>query len=762
MIKRIRVNVTGIVQGVGFRPFVYNLASDLGLGGFVLNDPKGVTVEIEGDDAAISAFLKRFEIEPPPLAKIESVKTDTLTPTGVKNGKFVIVESEDTGERSVLISPDIATCKDCLGEMSDPKDRRYKYPFINCTNCGPRYTIIKDIPYDRSRTTMAVFTMCPNCRKEYEDPKNRRFHAEPTCCPVCGPAVELLDRNGDKIECEDPIDRAVQLLSGGNILAVKGLGGFHLACDAQNEGAVKELRRRKERDKKPFALMARDMAAVRRIAEVTDTAEEILVGTERPILLMKKREDAGLPEEIAPNSDSFGLMLPYTPLHHLLFKGPLEILVMTSGNQKDEPIAYGNIDAKDRLGTLSDFFLVHDRDIHIRTDDSVSRFIAGKNRFIRRSRGYAPFPVKIPVDTSGAEILSVGAELNNTVALTRKERVFLSHHIGDLQNVPAYEAFVEATDHLEKILEVRPKYIAHDLHPDYLSTRFVKESGLIPVPVQHHHAHIASVLAETGYTGRVIGVSYDGLGLGTDGTLWGGEFLISDLDGFERVGHIAPVPQPGGDTAAKRPDRMAYVYLLRAFGDEAISLSRELLPSLNEGEISLITNMMEKGVNSPITTGVGRLFDAVSALLKICTVNTYHSQAPMELEATAERAPDKDGHYPAEIVTLENGVNIVETAVIIKGIVYDMRRGTAAPVISARFHNSAAEFTLEMTRRIRDKTSISTVALSGGVFINRFLTDRLVRILREDGFNVMMNSRVPAGDGGIALGHAAVAAWRNR
>ncbi|MBN1573674.1 MAG: carbamoyltransferase HypF [Deltaproteobacteria bacterium] len=762
MIKRIRVNVTGIVQGVGFRPFVYNLASGLGLGGFVLNDSKGVTVEVEGDDAAISAFLNRFETEPPPLTKIESVRTDTLTPTGIKNGEFVIVESKNTGVRSVLISPDIATCADCLKEMNDPEDRRYRYPFINCTNCGPRYTIIKDIPYDRARTTMATFEMCPECRREYEDPKNRRFHAEPTCCPVCGPKVELLNRNGNKIICENPIDHAVQLLSEGKILAVKGLGGFHLACDAENDEAVVKLRRRKERDKKPFALMARDMAAIRRIAEVPDSAEEILVGTERPVLLLKKRADSKLPEEIAPNSASFGLMLPYTPLHHLLLKSPLDILVMTSGNQKDEPIAYGNADAKERLGFLADFFLVHDRDIHIRTDDSVSRFIAGKNRFIRRSRGYAPFPVKIPVDTSGGEILSVGAELNNTVGLTRGENVFLSHHIGDLQNVSAYEAFLEATGHLKGILEVRPKYIAHDLHPDYLSTRFVKESGLIPVPVQHHHAHIASVLAETGYTDKVIGVSFDGLGLGTDGALWGGEFLICDLEEFERVGHIAPVPQPGGDAAARRPDRMAYVYLLRAFGDEAPSLYRELLPSLDDGEVLLMTDMMGKGVNSPLTTGVGRLFDAVSALIGICTINTYHSQAPMELEATAEREPGEEGHYPAEIVESENGVAFVETNGIIRGIVDDIRRGVGAPVVSARFHNSVAEFTLDMTKRLRDAASISAVALSGGVFINRFLTERLVKILMEDGFDVMLNGRVPAGDGGIALGQAAVAAWRNR
>lgn len=754
--------MTGVVQGVGFRPFVYNLASGLGLGGFVFNDPKGVTVELEGDDTAISTFLQRFETEPPPLARIESVKTDMLAPTGFKMSEFVIVKSGHVGERSVLISPDIATCKECLDEMNNPEDRRYRYPFINCTNCGPRYTIITDIPYDRSRTTMALFEMCPDCRSEYEDPKNRRFHAEPTCCPVCGPRVEIHDRKGIKIECDNPVDYAINLLSDGNILAVKGLGGFHLACNAENDGAVKELRRRKERDKKPFALMAKDMAAVKRIVEVPGAAEEILVGIERPILLLKKGEGNKLSEDIAPNSDSLGVMLPYTPLHHLLFKGTLNILVMTSGNQKDEPIAYGNADAKERLGSLSDSFLVHNREIHIRTDDSVSRLIAGKNRFIRRSRGYAPFPVNIPVDTSGGEILSVGAELNNTVGLTRGENVFLSHHIGDLHNVPAYEAFVEATGHLKKILEVKPKYIAHDLHPDYLSTRFVKESSLIQVLVQHHHAHIASVLAESGYTDKVIGLAFDGLGLGTDGTLWGGEFLICDLEGFERAGHIAAVSQPGGDAAAKRPDRMAYVYLLKEFRDRAPSHSRELLPSLDEGEISLITRMIEKGVNSPLTTGIGRLFDAASALLGICTVNTYHSQAPMELEAVAEMASGEDDFYPADIDIFPSGVKIVDTGGIIKGIVDDIKRGINASVVSARFHNSVAEFTLDVTRRIRDETSISKVALSGGVFVNRFLTERLVNILSENDFEVMVNCKVPAGDGGIALGQAAVAAWRNR
>ncbi len=758
LILRVRCEVTGAVQGVGFRPFVYGLASRLGLGGFVLNEPQGVKLELEGEESKIASFLEEIKINPPPLARIQDIKTSELSPLGER--EFSIILSRQDGERTVLISPDIATCQDCLNELFDKKDRRYRYPFINCTNCGPRYTIISDIPYDRARTTMAKFVMCSDCLSEYEDPTNRRYHAEPTCCPVCGPKVELLDRSGDTISCDDPVAEAVRRLSDGEIVAVKGLGGFHLACDASNEDAVKRLRKRKGRDKKPFAIMARDISVVDKISKIDQKSKDILTGIERPILLLEKRPDSGISDEVAPKSDSFGVMLPYTPIHLLLMESNYSALVMTSGNITDEPIAHTNDDARERLDDLADFFLIHDRDIYIRTDDSVTRIIEGEKRFIRRSRGYAPFPIEIPKDTSGREILAVGAELNSTIALTRGRYAFLSHHIGDLKNVAAYEAFLQAIGHLKDILEVEPKVLAFDLHPDYLSTRYAKGSGLFLIPVQHHHAHIASVLAEAGRTDRVIGVAYDGMGWGDDDTLWGGEFLVSDLTGYKRLGYLAPLHQPGGDVTAKRPVRMAYIYLKEAFGEKADTLAPELLSSLEVGEMRIVSQLIEKDVNSPLTSSIGRLFDAASAILGICDVNTYHSQAPIELEAEASKASDEDGHYPFRILQDGSGAWIIHASDIICGLVMDFTGGTGAEICAARFHNSVAEATLDMCKKIRDETRISIVALSGGVFANKFLTEKVVPILEREGFEVLLNQDVPAGDGGISLGQAAIAAWR--
>ncbi len=757
-IERMRVQVRGAVQGVGFRPFVYGLATRLRLSGFVRNEPRGVAIELEGETAHIQAFLHELQTAPPPMAWLQGVEASPLEPTGAEG--FSILTSVQAGGRTVLIPPDLAVCPDCLREMREPANRRFRYPFINCTNCGPRYTIIQGVPYDRARTTMAAFEMCPACHAEYEDPANRRFHAEPTCCPVCGPRVFMQDGYSNDLAPSNPIGAAIERLAAGEILAIKGLGGFHLACDASNAEAVRMLRRRKHRDMKPFALMARNIEAVSRFCELPWGAREILEGRERPILLLPKRPFHAIAEEAAPRSNTFGVMLPYTPLHHLLLEGPYLALVMTSGNMSQEPIAHENTEAKERLGGLADAFLLHDRGIHIRTDDSVGRIISGKMRFLRRSRGYAPFPVALPVKTGPCEILAVGAELNNVVCVTREGQAYLSHHIGDMENVPAYEAFLQAIAHLKDILDVEPGAVACDLHPSYLSTSYARESGLTLIQVQHHHAHVASVLAETGRTDKVIGVSFDGMGWGEDDKPWGGEFLMCDLAGFKRVGYLQPMPQPGGDAASKRPARMAYVYLKAAFGRQAELMAVELMPGFAQEEMNIVGSLLARTVNCPFTSSMGRLFDAASALLGVCHMNTYHAQAPMELEALASEEPDETGWYPVETSRDEAGAWVVHGADIVIGIVNDLRRGVEPSICAARFHNSAARLALDICRRVRDNTGISATVLSGGVFANAFLTERLMPLLAEDSFEILLNTDTPAGDGGICLGQAAVAARR--
>ncbi len=758
MTRRVEISVRGAVQGVGFRPFVYGLASRLQLAGFVLNEPQGVEVALEGDSTAIESFLAELRASPPPLARIMDIATREKQPIG--DTTFVIRESEQHGDRTVLIAPDLATCADCLDEMSDPADRRYRYPFINCTNCGPRYTIIRDLPYDRANTTMAGFEMCPACRAEYEGPAERRFHAEPTCCPECGPRVWLADVDGNRIDCENPVGEAVRLLSGGRVVAVKGLGGFHLACNAADPVAVRRLRERKHRDLKPFAIMARDMDAAGRLVQLDEAGADLLESRERPIVLSDKRGGHGLAEGVAPRSKSYGVMLPYTPLHHLLMEGPYPALVMTSGNITDEPIAHTNDDALDRLRGVADCFLLHDRPIHIRTDDSVARVVCGGRRFLRRSRGYAPFPIPLPVDTREHEILAVGPEWDNTLCFTREGLAFLSHHIGDLHNAGAYEAFLQAIEHLQDILAVKPVYLACDRHPGYMATRYARDSGAQLIEVQHHHAHVASVLAETGRAAAVIGVSFDGLGWGEAGELWGGEFLTADLGSFERAGHLKPVPQPGGDLAAKNLPRMAFSYLVEAFGEGAEDRARDMMPQFAEEEMAVVKTMIQRGVNCPLTSSLGRLFDTVSVLLGICDYNSFRAQAPMELEAEAQNAPGETGAYKVEVYGSDSAGWVVDTPSLIKSLAEDFVRGVTQSVCAARFHNSIAAFTLDICGRIRNNTGISTVALSGGVFANAFLTERLVALLDNDGFEVLMNSEVPPGDGGISLGQAAVAAWR--
>ncbi|HOX38528.1 MAG TPA: carbamoyltransferase HypF [Candidatus Brocadiia bacterium] len=757
---RFQIRIAGAVQGVGFRPFVYSLAARLGLYGHVANDPAGVITEIEGEQEATERFLDALRSSPPPMARVASITFREIPPTGETG--FSVRLSAQHGARTTLILPDMATCGDCLREMSAPDDRRYRYAFINCTNCGPRYTIIRDLPYDRSRTTMSPFEMCPDCRREYEDPANRRFHAEPTCCPACGPRLRLLSSDGTEIACDDPLEETIRRIRAGRIAAVKGLGGFHLACDAANQEAVALLRRRKHRDHKPFAIMVRDVRAAARICRIGPEEEALLSSPERPIVLIEKREGNGLAEGVAPRSASFGVMLPYTPLHHMLMAEDFTALIMTSGNFSDEPIAHSNEDARVRLSGLADCFLLHDRSIHIRTDDSVVQVIAQRSRFLRRSRGYAPAPVKLPCDISGGEILAVGPELNNTICVTRSGNAFLSHHVGDLQNVPAYESFIQAVRHMEDILAVKPSVVARDMHPGYLSTRYAMERGLPIEPVQHHHAHIASVMAEAGRTDRVIGVSFDGMGWGRDGGLWGGEFMLCDLADFERFGSLEAVPQPGGDVASKDTRRMAYAFLRAAFGRDADALACEMLPGFAGEELRIISRMIEKRVNCPLTSSMGRLFDAVAALLGICGFNSFHAQAPMELEAKAREAKGEDGFYEAGRARLLDGMIEVRTSDIVRGLVSDARGGAGVAVCAARFHNSIARLALDMCLEARKNTCVETVALSGGVMANACLLERLLAMLEKDGFEVLLNADVPPGDGGVSFGQAAVAAWRRR
>lgn len=754
----VRVKVTGVVQGVGFRPFVYDLAQKYDLGGYVLNNSHGVEIEIEGEDASIEQFLNKLKNSPPRLSIVRDVETERFEPQGKR--PFEILESKKQEKQTVLISPDYATCPACLRELFDSSDRRYRYPFINCTNCGPRYTIIRGLPYDRFRTTMSEFEMCAECRSEYKNPRDRRFHAEATCCPICGPKVSLVNRSGVRVECADPLDECIKLLADGKIIAIKGLGGFHLACDASSDEAVRELRRRKCREEKPLAIMVNNVNIAKIAVFVSKPEERILSGSERPILLVKKGSCREISELIAPKSKYLGVMLPYTPLHHLLMTGPYFALVMTSGNVTDEPIAYKNEDALNRLSDIADYFLLHNRDIHVRTDDTVTCIISGKLRFLRRSRGYAPFPIELPFDTEGKEILAVGAELKNTVCLTQGRFAFLSHHIGDLRNSSAYSAFLQAIEHISGVLEISPRAIACDTHPGYLPTKYAHECGLPLIQVQHHHAHIASVLAEKGMTAPVIGVCFDGFGWGENGEVWGGEFLVCDLFDYERFGHLELLPLPGGDATARRPYRMAYVYLRAAFGEKAEETARRLLPSLSDSERNLVSRMIERNFNAPLTSSAGRLFDAASAILGVCNMNTYEGQAPMELEGKASEAGYEEGLYPARIEEAINGRFVIRTTELIKNLIEDLHTGVVRENCAARFHNSVAYFALGACKKIKEKTGLSTVALSGGVFANSILTEKLKILLEAEGYEVLTNSLVPTGDGGLSLGQAAVAAWR--
>ncbi len=765
-----------MVQGVGFRPFVFGLARRRALKGQVLNNHIGVLIDIEGESSTIEHFIHEITLNSPPLSLIESVeRCDNLDLAHYQD--FRIVESLSSGEKFTPISADIATCDDCLRELFDSRNRRYRYPFINCTNCGPRFTIIEDIPYDREQTTMRDFEMCAMCRAEYENPLDRRFHAEPTACSVCGPQLSLIDASGNvgaglvparsvaeertrprtspapTVLIDDIIHRVRSLLLSGKIVIIKGIGGFHLACDGLNAETVERLRQRKYREDKPFALMASSVEVVRRYCNVSKAEEDLLTSARRPVVLLKRRADAIIPEAVAPGVTTLGFMLPYSPLHHLILENLDRPLVMTSGNVSDEPVCYEDEEVIKRLSRIADYFLLHNRRIHLRADDSVTRVREGREMILRRSRGYAPAPVKTQFKFE-QEILACGAELKNTFCLARDHYAFLSHHIGDLENLETLRSFTEGIEHYKQLFHLQPEIIAYDLHPEYLSTKYALalEDVSTKIGVQHHHAHIASCMADNHVEGEVIGVAMDGLGFGTDGRMWGGEFFVADFMDAERIAHLDYIEMPGGAKAIREPWRMAAVYLQRALGDEFLNLNLPFVWNLNKRAWGTLRRMIMTGTNSPETSSMGRLFDAVSSLLGLRNAVNYEGQAAIELEAIADY--ESTARYEFE---LEAGGKVVKAENVIRRAVEDLLDGISAREVSARFHLGVAHLIELVAHGVRDERHLNRVVLSGGVFQNIFLLDNVCRMLKADGFEVFTHSRVPTNDGGISLGQAAIA-----
>ena len=759
MVTRSQILVRGIVQGVGFRPFVYTQASRRALRGRVLNNTTGVLIEVEGHQGDIEQFISDLKINPPPLSAIESVECNHhLAPA--RYSDFVILESahdNQRGEKFVPLSSDVSTCADCLTELFDPQDRRFQYPFINCTNCGPRFTIIEDIPYDRANTTMRDFEMCAECLAEYRDPSNRRFHAEPTACPVCGPQLYLLGSDGLEVSPaaiakEDIVAFVRALLLEGRIVAIKGVGGFHLACDALSPGAVQRLRRRKYREDKPFAMMADSLKVIERHCFVSDAERRLLLSERRPIVLLERKPTSNIAPAVAPGLNYLGFMLPYSPLHHLLLKDLDQPLVMTSGNISNEPICYDDLEATGRLHKIADHFLLHDRRIHMRTDDSVARVLQGKEMILRRSRGYVPEPIRVALRFE-QQVLACGAELKNTFCLARDNYAFVSHHIGDLENLETLRSYTDGIEHFKRLFHVSPSVVAYDLHPEYLSTKYALGLAEIQtrIAVQHHHAHIASCMMDNQIDGEVIGVAMDGLGFGTDGRMWGGEFFVADFLEAERVAHLAYVPMPGGAKAIREPWRMAAVYLQQAFGNEFVNLDLPYVRDLNQRNWPALRSMIATRTNSPETSSMGRLFDAVSSLLGVRALVNYEGQAAIELEAIAD-SNCADGYEFQVSPTGE-----IEAGPVIRNAVEDLLNGVSAAAVSARFHSGVASLIVSIAERFRNERKLNRVALSGGVFQNMLLLGKTCTMLRNYGFEVFTHARVPTNDGGISLGQAAIA-----
>jgi hydrogenase maturation protein HypF len=747
-----------VVQGVGFRPYIYGAATALGLDGWVRNDSLGVLLEVEGEDAAtVGRFLETLGEKAPPLASIESISIDEIPATGVAG--FAIRDSERSTSAEARVAADAATCGACLRELFDPADRRFRYPFINCTDCGPRFTIVTGVPYDRPLTTMAGFVMCPTCRAEYEDPLDRRFHAQPNACAVCGPAVQLLSGDGEVASPQqDPVTAAAAALRDGQIVAIKGLGGFHLACRADDEAAVARLRERKHREDRPFALMAANVEAARELVFLGKEEERLLRGRERPIVLARRHPAARVADAVAPRHRDLGVMLPYSPLHHLLLRDVGVPLVMTSGNVSDEPIAYRNEEATERLGSIADAMLLHDRPIQTRTDDSVLRAVSidGERRplMLRRSRGYVPSLLRLPL-ASPRPLLACGAELKNTFCMARGERAWLGPHIGDLRNYESLRSFRESIEHYQRCFELTPEVVVHDLHPEYLSTKYALErSDLEALGVQHHHAHLAACLAEHGEAGPALGAIYDGTGYGTDETVWGGEILWGDLLHFERVAHLWPVHMPGGEAAVREPWRMACAWLAEALGADP-PLPERLVGTVPPKRWEAVSRLLRSGVAAPLTSSMGRLFDAVAALCAVRASVTYEGQAAIELELAAD--PRERGAYPLPLLETGNG-RVLDARETIVAVQSDLREGTSVAAVAARFHNAVAHATARVCRVEAERRGTSTVVLSGGVFQNVLLLERTAAALSDAGLRPLIPRQIPPNDGGISYGQAAIAA----
>lgn len=765
-----RLEVSGVVQGVGFRPFLFVLARQYHLKGEVSNTSGGVLAIVEGTLENIENFTNDILHKSPLLASVTNIESSDTRSHNFSI--FQIVKSAASTSRTTLISPDVTICSDCLAEMKDPRDRRYEYPFINCTNCGPRYTIIEDIPYDRPKTSMKQFKMCARCQHEYDNPLDRRFHAQPNACPECGPQVFLTDNKGNKMASDpkEAVILAAQYLSRGKIVAVKGLGGFHLACDASDQRAVQSLRLRKTRPHKPFALMAESACVLFDHVHVTPEEKQLLESYHRPIVLLNKKNISqddikGLAPDVAPFNNCLGIMLPYTPLHYLLLeKGP-DVLVMTSGNRSGEPLSIDNNDALEAFCHIADYFLLHNRDIYFRADDSIARVQAGEPRFIRRSRGYAPLPISL--NKKMPKILSCGGGLKSTVCLTRNNDAFLSQHIGDLDNAKVYDFFQDSIDHLKDILDIQPAIIAHDMHPGYMSTDYAKAQTTVKkVAVQHHHAHAAACMAENDLDGEIIAITLDGTGYGTDGHIWGGEILLCTRKEFKRKAHLSYIKMPGGDAAVMEPWRMAASVLYQAFGDAVFDMDIPYIKEMKKEKLSFVCRMMEKNLNSPLTSSAGRLFDAVSSLLCIRHQVSYESQAAIELEAVAAREPTEDV-YGFDIVKKVNddGDTFFEINMIpcIREIIVDLQKKMSSGIISSKFHNTIVRAFVSAAIRISKETGvpetdIGKIVLSGGVFNNDIILNSMITTLEEENFKVYTHTKVPTGDGGISLGQAVVAA----
>jgi len=770
LIKRQQIFITGRVQGVGFRPAVYRLACCLGLAGSVYNDTKGVTIELQGEEKKIAEFLTRLQSDAdrPPLAQIKSCwAVDIAVIEG--QDKFTIKPSDPQGTALSQVTADIAICRDCLAEMTDENDFRYGYPFINCTNCGPRYSIVKTIPYDRPNTTMSVFKMCRKCAAQYEDVTDRRFHAQPVACPACGPKIWLTDSAGRTIEARsgNAIVQAAKMLRAGKIVAIKGIGGFHLAVDALNNKAVQRLRHRKRRDHKPFAMMTDSVDKIKEYAIVSELAEQVLKSAQSPVVLLSKRKGSAIAPSVAEGVDTFGFMLCYAPLQYLLFAQGIKVLVMTSGNIADEPLICKNGKALERLGPVADAFLMHDREIYRQVDDSVIHFIDGQPVPLRRARGYVPSPIFME-GSCRHDIFAAGSDLKNTFCFAKQNQLICSEHIGDLEDAEVYHHYVNSIGHLRALFEVEPKVVVCDLHPAYLSTRYAQSlSGVKVIQVQHHWAHIASVLVEHGLSEPVIGIVCDGTGYGTDGAIWGCECMIASLEKFERFGHLAYYDLPGADKASKEAIRPLLSLLKKSWGKdfqlqnfdwllERIKLEPNEDTTSDIRHTRYIIEQLDKGVNCVQTSSLGRVFDAVATMLGLGSYNHFDAQLPMALEAIA--AADVEDCYNIAAFSPPGEPYQFDLSEAIRQLVSDVQNGLDAGVISAKFHNTISEILLGFAVICRSETQMNTVALSGGVFCNRYLTNRLVKQLKQNGFSVLFNREVPANDGGLSLGQAAIAA----